>query len=405
MDGLQSIIIRSQDGDLEAFQDLVQRFQGLAYSFAYTLLNDAQLAEDVSQEAFIEAFQCLGSLREPQAFGSWLRRIVFKQADRLLRRKQLSTVPLDTQSFDIPISSLNPALIVEKQERQDLVRELVSHLSDHERLVVQLFYGSEYSLKEIAQFLDLPLSTVKKRLFDARKRLKSRFMEVFSQSLFIPMSNWDQQFSQQVQLLIAVHQDDIERVRALLEQDVLLVNTQIKDQAQARPGSLMSLPYGYTALHVAVMKGHLEIARLLLEYGAYVNSRTSTGITPLHEAVFTRQAAIVLLLLRYGASINLANGARLTPLHWACMQNNPELTQLLLDHGADPNSRGQQDLTPLHWVALKGFEKIIPILLVTGADSQLLDALDRTPLDLAHAYRQADAILLLQKSTRIEGTG
>jgi DNA-directed RNA polymerase specialized sigma24 family protein len=67
----------------------------MAYGYAYSILSDFHLAEEATQEAFIEAYQHLRSLRSPDAFPGWLRRIVFKQCDRITRGKKVLTVPLD----------------------------------------------------------------------------------------------------------------------------------------------------------------------------------------------------------------------------------------------------------------------------------------------------------------------
>ena len=72
----------------QAFGEIVRRFQDLAFACAYAVLGDFHLAEDAAQEAFVEAHRELPNLREPAAFGAWLRLIVFKHCDRLTRRKR-----------------------------------------------------------------------------------------------------------------------------------------------------------------------------------------------------------------------------------------------------------------------------------------------------------------------------
>src|SRR5215212_6269220 len=84
---LTSLIRGAQRGDLDAFGEVVVRFQDLAYAVAYSIVGDAHLAQDAAQEAFIEAYLCLSSLREPAAFPGWFRRIVAKRGDRLVRGK------------------------------------------------------------------------------------------------------------------------------------------------------------------------------------------------------------------------------------------------------------------------------------------------------------------------------
>jgi DNA-directed RNA polymerase specialized sigma24 family protein len=84
-----SALVRlGQAGDADAFAELVRAYQDLAVAYATSILGDYQLAEDVAQESFVEAYRALTALREPAAFGAWFRRIVFKHCDRLTRRKR-----------------------------------------------------------------------------------------------------------------------------------------------------------------------------------------------------------------------------------------------------------------------------------------------------------------------------
>ncbi len=92
----KTLVEAARDGDLEAYGRVVRRFQDMAYGYAYSVLGDFGLAEDAAQEAFVEAYQCLANLREPMAFPSWLRKIVFKRCDRITRGKRLATVPLES---------------------------------------------------------------------------------------------------------------------------------------------------------------------------------------------------------------------------------------------------------------------------------------------------------------------
>jgi DNA-directed RNA polymerase specialized sigma24 family protein len=78
MESLTSLVERARSGDLEAFTQIVCRFQAMAYGYAYAILGDLILAEDAAQEAFLEAHRKLDNLREPAAFPGWFRRIVFK---------------------------------------------------------------------------------------------------------------------------------------------------------------------------------------------------------------------------------------------------------------------------------------------------------------------------------------
>lgn len=168
---LSSLIAEAQGGDLVAYDEIVHHFQDMAVAYAYSVLNDRALAEDAAQEALIEAFLCLANLRNPEAFSGWLRRIVFKHCDRLTRRKRVSTISLDDAGKEVSGGD-EPHIFAEQKEAAVQVREAIAALPEHERVVTLLFYGSEYSQQHIGDFLEVPVTTVKKRLHTARKKLR-----------------------------------------------------------------------------------------------------------------------------------------------------------------------------------------------------------------------------------------
>ncbi len=381
MEPLSSLVIAAQHGDAGAFDSIVERFQDMAYASAYAIVEDAQLAEDVAQEAFIEAYLNLAKLREPAAFPGWFRRIVFKQGDRLTRGKHIAAAPLETAS-DMPQAEHNPAEGVEAGEAREQVRHAIEGLPEHERIVVILFYATGYALKDIAAFLEVPVTTVKKRLYDARQRLKDELVETVRTTLQEQRPSLIDGFPAKVRLLIAARLGDIEGVRALLEQHPMLLNMKV-ESGEYRKRHYPAITPGYTALHEAAMNNHTALVRLLLDYGANINARTSSGMTPLHGAVLyhCREAAELLLAQGANANARLTNG--LTPLHLASIRGYLDIVELLLMYGACVDARSQHGRTPLHWAALKGHRHIVQLLLARGADNSIRDDLGRSPLDWA----------------------
>lgn len=389
MEALDILVTAAQQGDLEAFSQIVQRFQGMAYTAAYAMLDNAQLAEDVAQEAFIEAYLNLPKLRDPRAFPGWFRRIIFRQGERLVRGKQLAIVPLEPDTaVDIPLDELNPASVVEGREMQGEVRRAINTLPEHEYTVILLFYTGDYSLNEISQFLEVPLSTVKKRLFDARKHLKTRLTHAVREAFQEQRPSWPEHFPLRVQLLIAIRTGDTARVRALINQHPLLVTEKWGRYMGDRYRAAFVLPVGYTPLHEAAAHGRSEIAALLLDYGADINARTASGLTPLYEAVLSNHIHSVYFLLSHGARTSFAQAGETTPLHGAVIRGYRESAHLLLAHGADVNARARSGRTSLHWAALKGYATIVDLLLRYGAEIDIRDELGRTPLDWALARAQ-----------------
>ncbi len=166
-------ISKAQTGDKEAFGWIVRRFQDMAVAYAFSLLGDHQLAQDAAQEAFVEVYRTLPSLRTPQGFAAWLRKIVFKHCDRLTRGRQITTVPIETAEN---VASSEPPVeqAAEGRETQEQVQEAIQGLPEGERQVVGLFYMGGYSHREIAEFLGISTALVKSRLHQGRGRLKER---------------------------------------------------------------------------------------------------------------------------------------------------------------------------------------------------------------------------------------
>jgi len=182
MQDWQHLIGKAQQGDLDSFDTLVQRFRDMAVAYAYAILGNFQLAEEAAQEAFVQAYGDLKSLREPLAFPSWLRRIVFKYCDRITRKKQLITVPIE-MAYEAKEEGDSPEVIAQNHETHDAVLQTIKELPDHERTVTTLFYMNGYSLSEVGEFLEVPVGTVKNRLHAARKKLKERMVNMVEQTL------------------------------------------------------------------------------------------------------------------------------------------------------------------------------------------------------------------------------
>ena len=195
-----------------AFGEVVRRFQDLAFACAYAVLGDFHLAEDAAQEAFVVAWRHLDQLRAPAAFPGWLKRIVLTQCNRLTRGKRLDTVALDAVG-DLPAADPDPAAAYEARERQARVLAAIQDLPEHERMVTLLFYIGDYSQAEIAAFLDAPLTTVKKRLFSARQRLRERMLDMVRETLRERRPSRNEQFAETVALFNEALEAFVAKVR------------------------------------------------------------------------------------------------------------------------------------------------------------------------------------------------
>lgn len=170
-------VIRARAGDKDAFDWLVRHFRGRAVAYAYSILGGIEAAHDAAQEAFVEAYLTLPTLRQPAAFPALLRTLVFKHCDRRTRQKRLDTLPLQAAE-QIYSPEPGPAEVAERREREEEIARAVQSLPEGQRAVVAFFYLGGRSHRDIAEFLGLPATTVKSRLYQARRRLKEKLFMI-----------------------------------------------------------------------------------------------------------------------------------------------------------------------------------------------------------------------------------
>jgi RNA polymerase sigma factor (sigma-70 family) len=175
-------LVRAKAGDLASFNTVVREFQDMAVGYAYSVLGDFHLAEDAAQEAFVEAYYGLRGLKEPSAFPAWLRKIVSRRCSRLLRNRKLPSVPLEG-AVELRDPALGPLEAAAEGEARDRVLAAVDALPEEERTVCALFCIDGYSLAEVGDFLEVPVSTVKNRLHSARRQLRERMASMVEDTL------------------------------------------------------------------------------------------------------------------------------------------------------------------------------------------------------------------------------
>lgn len=170
----------------DAFEHLVRDFNGMVYGVAYSRLSDTQLAEDAAQEAFLTAYTRIAQLNDASAFPAWLKRIALTHSDRLLRRQGPPSETVDQQEHLIS-PELTPEAQLEALESRQRVRLAVDALPETARDVTRDYYLRGESQREIAERLNVPLATVKKRLQYARAQLRkmfSGFSETFDRRIY-----------------------------------------------------------------------------------------------------------------------------------------------------------------------------------------------------------------------------
>jgi RNA polymerase sigma-70 factor (ECF subfamily) len=164
----QNCVEQAKRGDAKAIAELYQYYWRAARATAYGVTADINMAEDAASEAFYAALGSLQDLKDTQRFGPWLRTIVIRTAKHLAaaRSKEKN---LENQ---FNVQSPTPESDLEQRELAALIHEAVGMLSESLREAVSLFYFEGYHLKEAAYFLDVPEGTLKRRLHEARLRLR-----------------------------------------------------------------------------------------------------------------------------------------------------------------------------------------------------------------------------------------
>lgn len=169
------LVRKAKRGDHDAMEILFKHHVEAAVRLAYLITKNWATAEDTAQEAFIQAFRSLNTFQEGKPFKPWFTKIVVNKAKRVgprLNRPQESGEPAELASINNKISSSAEETVLEKVDKKAIFAA-INELGDNHRLPLILKYLSGLTEGEISTTLDIPLSTVKSRLYVARQRLKT----------------------------------------------------------------------------------------------------------------------------------------------------------------------------------------------------------------------------------------
>jgi RNA polymerase sigma-70 factor (ECF subfamily) len=173
------LVRRARDGDFAAFETLYHRYQVLAYRFAYQMTGRRDDAEDVTQEAFVRAYQHLPKYRDEAKFSTWLLRIVSNLCADRARMNQRRTALEQQEATDgldwMTIgSNEDPNENLEQDRRKIALRKALAALPPHHRNVIVLRDIEEKEYTDIAEILGCSVGGAKLRVLRARRALKER---------------------------------------------------------------------------------------------------------------------------------------------------------------------------------------------------------------------------------------
>ena len=176
----EQLVERALAGDQEAFGEVVRRWERKIYALTYGILGAYEEARDATQETFIAAYRNLRGFRGEAKVSSWLHRIAVNQCITRQRRARVrAETSLEAEEEDggaqfASEADESPAEFAEGRERSEAVRRAVNSLPPELRAVVVMKEFEDLTFQEIADTLDVPLSTVKSRLYTALKQLRMR---------------------------------------------------------------------------------------------------------------------------------------------------------------------------------------------------------------------------------------
>ena len=167
-------IRRVLHGDSRAFRYFIDKYRNLAYSLALSVVKNSAVAEEVTQDAFVNAYKSLHQFEERARFSTWLYKIVMNEALKRVKRKTLDYSKDIEEIQDADISDLNESIdTLGYEDQQYYINRALDRLGPNDSLVLRLFYLNENNLKEIHEITGLSETNIKSILHRARKRLYS----------------------------------------------------------------------------------------------------------------------------------------------------------------------------------------------------------------------------------------
>lgn len=180
-------IERILEGDTQSFSFLVAKYEKMAYTLALRVLENREEAEEAVQDAFVKAYQALGTFQFESKFSTWFYRIVYHTALSALKRQRLFISYEEAEPAALTEAEVEDAsALLERADRKEIVSSVLKKLSPDESFLLTLYYLEECSVEEIRQITDLSSSTIKVKLFRARKH----FYEVIRRQVHAGIDNW-----------------------------------------------------------------------------------------------------------------------------------------------------------------------------------------------------------------------
>ncbi len=184
MNDLDSALIKKcKNGDIQAFESLINAYQKKAYNIALRIMANEEDAKDMAQEAFIRIYKSIMNFREESSFSTWIYRIVTNVClDEVRKRKNSATISIDAAisidgietKYELCCDKETPEDIYEKTEKKEIILGAINELSEEYKGAIVLRDIEGFSYEEIATIMNCSIGTVKSRINRARNILKDK---------------------------------------------------------------------------------------------------------------------------------------------------------------------------------------------------------------------------------------
>jgi RNA polymerase sigma-70 factor (ECF subfamily) len=180
----EEAVRRFLEGEEEAFDRIVRRWDRKVYNLAWRMLGNREDAQDVTQETFLSIFKSIKNLRDPGRFSTWLYQITLNHC-RARWKSRASNLALEDslssgagEEGENPSSALSAPAKADSLEAMDLIRKALAGLSEDHRTAVILKEYMGLSLEELAQVMGCPLSTAKSRLYHGLREVQQNLIRL-----------------------------------------------------------------------------------------------------------------------------------------------------------------------------------------------------------------------------------
>jgi len=178
----RKLIEEALGGSQRAYKILTEKHQKSVFHIIIKIVRDTETANDLVQETFMKAFASLSSYRSEYRFSTWLYKIAANCSIDFLRKKKINALSLDQEvettngnvTIEIADYSYHPGNELERKEQRYSIEDAIESLPDKYREVIIYRHKDDKSYDEIADLLDIPVGTVKARIFRARELLKMK---------------------------------------------------------------------------------------------------------------------------------------------------------------------------------------------------------------------------------------